>query len=203
VKTGKYYTLSEGPRPVIYLPSDYHSRATLVVRTGGDPRSLLAPVRREVQALDPDVVPIDLETMKQYMALPLFPAHTTGLLLGAFGTLALVLAITGLYGVVSYSVSQRTHEIGVRMALGAGARDVLKLAVLQGLRPTLVGVACGLVGAYAVTRVLSSLLYGIRPTDALTFAGVSLLLTGVALIASYIPARRAMKVDPTLALRHE
>ena len=203
VKTGKYHTLGEEPQPVMYLPADYHPRATLVVRTAGDPRALLASVRREVQALDPNVVPIDLETMKEYMALPLFPAHTAGLLLGAFGVLALVLSVTGLYAVISYSASQRTHEIGVRMALGARERDVLRLVVGQGIRLALIGEACGLVGALGLTQALSSLLYGIRPTDPLTFAGVSLVMTGVALLASYIPARRATKVDPMVALRYE
>jgi len=203
VKTGKYHTLSEGPQPVIYLPADSEWHATLLIRTEGDPKGLLASVRREVQALDPDAVPIDLETMQQYMALPLFPAHTTGLLLGAFGILALVLAVTGLYGVISYAVSQRTHEIGIRMALGAERRDVLRLVVGQGLGLTLIGVAIGLAGAFAATRALSSLLYGISPTDPVTFLGVSFLLTAVALLACYIPARRAVKVDPMVALRYE
>jgi len=175
----------------------------LVVRAAGDPHSLLPAVRREVQALDPNVVPFDLETMKEYMAFPLFPAHTTGILLGAFGFLALVLAIGGLYGVMAYAVSQRTHEIGVRMALGAARQDVVKLVVGQGMRLTLIGVGIGLLGALAATRVLSSLLYGISSTDPITFLAVSLILTGVAFTASYIPARRATRVDPMVALRHE
>jgi predicted permease len=203
VKTGKYRTLSEAPQPVIYLPTDYQPRATLVVRTDGDPRGLLASLRREAQALDPMVVPVDLETMSEYMTLPLFPVRTAGLLLGAFGALALVLAVAGLYGLISYSVSQRTHEIGVRMALGAERIHVLKSVVGMGMRLTLIGVACGLAGAFAVTRVLSSLLYGIRPTDPLTFIGAPFILTVVALTASYVPARRATEVDPMAALRYE
>jgi predicted permease len=203
VKTGKYHTLSEDPQPFMYLPFDHRPRATLVVRTESDPRSLLAPVRREVQALDPNVIPIDLETMKQYMALPLFPAHTTGLLLGAFGILALVLAVTGLYGVISYSVGQRTREIGLRMALGANRSDVLKLVLRHGMVLALAGVSLGVIVSLVAARVLSSLLYGIRPTDPTTYVSVSLTLTAVALLASYIPARRAAKVDPMVALRHE
>ncbi len=203
VRTGKYHTLGEDPQPFLYLPFEYSPRATLVVRTEGDPRVLLTSVRRAVQALDPNVLPIDLETMKQYMALPLFPAHTTGLLLGAFGILALVLAVTGLYGVISYSVEQRTREIGVRMALGANQTGVLKLVLRQGMALTLIGVTLGVVASLAVTRVLSSLLYGIRPTDPATYISVSLILAAVALLASYIPARRATKVDPTVALRYE
>ena len=203
VKTGKYRTLGEDAQSFMYLPIGYGSRATLVVRAGGDPHGLLPALRHEVQALDPNVVPFDLETMKEYMALPLFPARTTGLLLGAFGFLALVLAVAGLYGVMSYGVSQRTHEIGVRMALGAAERDVLKLVVGQGMRLTFIGVAFGLLGAFALTRVLASLLYGIRPTDPLTFAVVPSLLTMVTMLASYIPARRATRVDPMVALRYE
>jgi len=205
VRTGKYRTLSEDALPFFYQPilQVYHPKLTLVVRAAGDPRGLLSAVRREIQTVDPNVVPFDMETMKEYMALPLFPAHTTGLLLGAFGFLALVMAVGGMYGVMAYAVSQRTREIGVRMALGAAGEDVLKLVVSQGMRLTLIGVGIGLLGAFAATRVLSSLLYGISPTDPVTFLGVSLVLIGVAFAANYIPARRATKVDPMVALRYE
>ncbi|MHB8654550.1 MAG: ABC transporter permease [Terriglobia bacterium] len=205
VTTGKYRTLSEGALPFVYRPilQNYDPKSTLVVRAAGDPHSLLPAVRREIQAVDPNVVPFDLETMKEYMTFPLFPARTTGSLLGAFGFLALVMAVGGMYGVMAYAVSQRTREIGVRMALGAAGEDVLKLVVSQGMRLTLIGVGIGLVGAFAATRVLSSLLYGISPTDPVTFLGVSLVLIGVAFAANYIPARRATKVDPMVALRYE
>jgi putative ABC transport system permease protein len=205
VRTGKYRTLSEASLPFLYRPilQNYRPRCTLVVRTAGDPHSLLTEVRREIQALDPNVVPIDLETMKEYMALPLFPAHTAGLLLGAFGALALVLAVGGLYGVMCYAVSQRTHEIGVRVALGAERRDVLKLVVGHGMLLALVGLGAGLASAFAATRALTSLLYGISSSDPVTFVSVSLALMGVAFAASYIPARRATKVDPMVALRYE
>jgi predicted permease len=202
-KNGKYRTLGEDAQPFMYLPIGYRSHATLVVRAAGDPRSLLPALRQELQSLDPNVVPFDLETIQQYMALPLFPARSTALLLGAFGLLALVLAIAGLYGVMSYAVSQRTREMGVRMALGAANRDLLKLVVGHGLRLTLLGLACGLLGAFALTRVLASFLYGIRPTDPATFVAMPVLLALVTLLASYIPARRATKVEPMVALRYQ
>lgn len=205
VRTGKYRSLGEDPEPFMYRSywQSYDPRVHLVVRTEADQASVIAGMRQAVQALDPNLALYDVETMKQLMLLPLFPAHAAGLMLGVFGGLALLLATMGLYGVMSYLVAQRTHEVGIRMALGARAEDVLKLIVTSGLRLTLVGVAIGLAGAWAVTRLLSSLLYGIRPTDFVTFAGVSLILTTVAALASYIPARRAIKVDPVVALRHE
>ena len=205
VKTGKYRTLGEDPQPFMYKPcwQNYVPQVRLVVRTQADPASVIAGMRRAVQALDPNLALYDVETLKQLMLLPLFPAHATGLLLGVFGGLALLLATMGLYGVMSYLVAQRTREVGIRMALGARGTDVFKLVLGTGMRQTLAGIVIGLAGALAVTRLLASLLYGIRPTDVVTFAGVSLLLVGVASLASYVPARRATRVDPMVALRHE
>ena len=202
VKTGKYRTLGEEPIPLVYLPR-LPSRRTLVVHTSGDPTALLDTIRREIQKVDPNIAATDLETMQQYMTLPLFPARTTGLLLGASGILALLLTCIGLFGVISYIVSQRTHEIGVRMALGARRADVLKLVFGHGFAVTSIGLAIGLAASFGVTRFLSSLLYGIRPNDPVTLLGVSLGLALVALLACYLPARRAMRVDPMVALRYE
>jgi predicted permease len=205
VRTGKYRTLGEEPQPFMYQSywQNYLPRVQLVVRTQADPASVIAGMRGAAQALDPNLALYDVETLKQLMLLPLFPAHATGLLLGVLGGLALLLATMGLYGVMSYLVAQRTRELGIRMALGARRTDVFKLVLGNGMRQTLVGIVIGLAGALAVTRQLASLLYGIRPTDFLTFAGVSLLLAGVAFLASYVPAQRATRVDPMVALRHE
>ena len=202
-KTGKYRSLDEEPRPFLYRPFSYMAMAALVVRTAGDPETMLATVRREAQALDPNLALVQLDTLEEHMAFPLFAARASGTLLGALGFLALVLALVGLYGMLAFLVSQRTREIGIRMALGAQRSEVLKLVMRHGLSLTLIGVGIGLAGAFAVTSVLSSVLYGIRPTDPLTFIGVSLLLLGVAALACFIPARRATKVDPLVALRYE
>ena len=203
VKTGKYQSLSEEPQPFMYCLMDSPRMATLVVRTHGDEGTVLASIRKEVRMIDPNVVPIDMATMSQYMALPLFPARTTGLLLSAFGVTALLLAVAGLYGVISYSVSQRTHEIGLRMALGADQRTVLRLILRQGAWLTLVGIGAGLLLSLAATRVLSGLLYGVKATDPVTFAGVALLLIAVAMASCYLPARRAAATEPMQALRLE
>lgn len=200
-KTGKYRTLGEEPIPLIYLPR-LPSRRTLVVRTSGDPKSLLDTIRREIQTVDPSIAAADLETMQQYMTFPLFPARTAGLLLGTSGILALVTSI-GLFGVISYIVSQRTHEIGVRMALGARRGDILRLVFGHGVVVMSIGLAVGLTAAFGVTRFLSSILYGIRPNDPITLLSVSLGLTLVALLACYFPAQRAMRVAPMVALRYE
>lgn len=205
VKSGKYRTIGENPRPFMYRPFGQYwiPQMHLIVRTAGDTATVLNEMRRAVQEIDPHLALYDAETLQQLMLLPLFPAHAAGLLLGVFGSIALLLAMGGLYGVMSYLVAQRTHEVGIRMALGARAGDVVRLIVRNGLRLALAGVAIGLAGAFAVTRLLSSLLYGIRPTDFATFAAVAVALTSAACLASYVPARRATKVDPMIALRHE
>lgn len=202
VKGGKYRTLGEPPLAVVYRGGLPDNR-TVVIRTSGDARGLLEEVRREVQVVDPLMAATDLQTMEDYMALPLFPARTTGLLLGFSGILALVLTTVGLFGVIAYVVSQRTHEIGVRMALGARRSDVLKLVMRQGLQLTLTGVGIGLCAAFFAARLLSPLLYGIGANDPATLAGVTMVLAAVAMLACYLPARRAMRVDPAAALRYE
>lgn len=202
VPTGKYRTLGEDPTPALYLPQ-LPPRRTLVVRSSGDPAALLGSMRHEIHSVDPNVAATDMETMQQYMSLPLFPARTTGLLLGASGFLALILTTIGLFGVISYIVSQRTHEIGVRLAMGAQRTHIVNLVIRQGLLVTFTGLAIGLGAAFGAARLLSSLLYGIGPTDPATFVGVAALLCAVTVLACYLPARRAMRMDPTVALRYE
>ncbi|HKS81584.1 MAG TPA: ABC transporter permease [Candidatus Acidoferrales bacterium] len=203
VKTGKYRSLGEDPIPLVYEPIGSMPRATLVVRTANDPRSLLEPIRKGIQAVDPNLAATDIETLQTFMTLPLFPARVTGILLGAFGLLALALAMGGLYGVISYTMSQRTREIGLRMALGAGPRDVAALVLRYGLAMSGLGVVLGIALAFGATHVLSSLLYGIRADDPATLIGVSFVLIAVTLLACWLPARRAMEVDPMVALRYE
>src|SRR5215471_4640381 len=202
VPTGKYRTLGEDSVPVVFLPQ-IGARRTLVARTSGDPATLLGSVRREIHSVDPNIAPTDLETMQQYMSLPLFPARTLGLLLGVSGLLALVLTTIGLFGVISYIVSQRTHEIGVRVALGARRSDILNLVVRHGLFLTVVGLVVGLGMAFGAAQLVSSLLYGVTPTDPTTFIAVATVLCVVTVLACYLPARRAMRVDPMIALRYE
>jgi putative ABC transport system permease protein len=160
-------------------------------------------VRRQVREIDANVPVMDVMSMEQRLTQSVEPRRLQMLLFGAFAVVALIIATVGIYGVISYAVSQRTHEIGIRMALGAQAGDVLRMVVWRGIRLTLIGVALGLVAALAQARVLKSLLFEVSATDPATFALIALLLIVVALIASYIPARRATKVDPLQALRHE
>jgi predicted permease len=205
VRGGKYRTLGEQPHPVLFRSflQQYHPKATLVVQTAGSPASLLVEVHAQVSKLDPNLALIQLGSLQEHLAFALFPARVTGILLGVIGSLGLLLAVVGLSGMIAYSVAQRTNEIGVRMALGAQRRDVLRLVVSDGARLSLCGIAIGLLASFGLTRFLSSLLYGISPTDPTTFAVVSLLLFMVGVLASYVPARRATKVDPIVALRYE
>jgi predicted permease len=189
----------------IYVPYLQAKRnfMQLAIRTTADPTSLASAVRREVAAVDPEQPIARLATLDQTLSESVAPRRFNMLLLGIFAALALAISTVGIYGVVAYSVTQRTHEVGIRMALGAERRDVLNMIVGQGLKLALIGVAIGIAGALALTRFLSSMLYGITPTDPLTFVVVSLILIAVALVACYIPARRAAKVDPMVALRYE
>ena len=205
VKEGKYFNISEEPRPFIWAPltQDYMSHGVLVVRTTADPNSLFGPVRAEIGRIDPNLPLFEVKTLTDHLRLALFPARIAAIVLGVFGFVALLLSAIGIYGITSYAVAQRTHEIGIRMALGAQVGDVMKLMLNHGLKLTMIGAAIGLLGAYLATRAITSVLYGVSATDPLTFGVVSVLLIGVALVACYVPARRATKVDPLVALRNE
>jgi putative ABC transport system permease protein len=175
----------------------------IVVRTAGEPLALANALRSQVQSLDRNLPIARLQTMESLVSGSVSQPRFRTLLLSLFAALALILAMIGIYGVIAYSVTQRTHEIGIRLALGAQRRDVLQLVLRQGMRLTGIGVLAGLAGALAMTRLMQGLLFGISPTDLLTFAAIPLLLTGVALLACWLPARKATKVDPLIALRHE
>ena len=176
---------------------------TLAVRTAAEPQNLVNAIRREVWALDRNIPVTDVQTMEQILETVTVQQRFNTTLLGIFAAAALVLAAVGIYGVLSYSVIQRTHEIGIRMALGAQTRDVLRLVIAQGMKPALTGVVIGLVGAFVLTRLMEKLLFGVGTSDPATFAAVGLLLPIVALLACYLPARRATQVDPLTSLRHE
>jgi putative ABC transport system permease protein len=188
-----------------YLPhaQDSWNAMVLVAKTKGDPLTLAEAMRREVAAIDRDQPVFDVHTMREVRAISLALYSFSSVMLSVFAGIALLLAAIGIYGVMSYAVLQRTQEIGIRMALGAQARDVLKLVVRNGMSLAAIGVVVGLAGAYGLTRLLASLLVGVAPTDVLTFSIVTLALLLVALLACYIPARRATKVDPLVALRYE
>ena len=193
------------PNLGIYLPIWAYATPDghLVVRTGMDPRAAAGSIRRTIWSVDPLAAVPHEETLKTIVQTSVAPRRYETSLGALFALIALLLAALGLYGVISYSITQRTHEFGIRMALGAEKRDVLRMVVGQGIRLALIGVVIGIAGALALTRFLSSLLYGVKPTDPLTFVAVSLILIAVALAACYIPARRASKVDPMVALRYE
>ncbi|HEX6717950.1 MAG TPA: ABC transporter permease [Pyrinomonadaceae bacterium] len=204
-KGGKYFNIAEDPRPFVWQPmaQDYSSSGILVVRTKGNPEGLFGAVRSQIQSLDPNLPLFDVKTLTEHMRLALFPAKVAATVLGVFGLVALMLSAIGVYGITSYAVAQRTHEIGIRLALGAQLSDVLRLVLSHGLKLTIIGAALGLFGAFLATRAITSVLYGVSATDPLTFGFVSVLLIGVALVACYVPARRATKVEPVIALRTE
>jgi len=204
-RTGKYRTLGEQPRPFLYR-SVWQSAATpqaVLARVTGDPRIALGAIRQAARQLDPKVPVSGLGTLTEAMSTSLLLPRVSAALFGLFGLLGLLLAGLGVYGVISCAVSQRTHEIGIRVAMGARGGDILMLVVRQGLWLTFLGVTTGLAAAAGVTRALSAVLYGVSTTDALTFVGVSLFIVLVALAASYFPARRAARLDPVVALRHQ
>jgi putative ABC transport system permease protein len=201
----KHRGLDAGAEPTVYMPHPElsYNGMSLVMRTKGDPQALAASAQREIQAIDPEQPVADVRTMEQWLAESVARARFSAMLLGVFAVLALLLATVGIYGVISYTVTQRTHELGIRVALGAQRSDVLRLVIGQGLALAGVGVALGLVGAFALTRLVRSLLYEVSATDPLTYVGLSLFLLLVALLACYLPARRATRVDPMQALRYE
>jgi putative ABC transport system permease protein len=190
----------------IYVPyagQNATSTAMLAVRTDADPRSLATAVREEVMAVDAEQPVFAVSTMEQRIADSMSGTRFNATLLGFFGFAALVLASVGVYGVITYFVAQRTHEIGIRVALGARPRDVVGMVMRQGIATTAAGLTLGLVGAAGAARYLGSLLYEVRPNDPVTMGCVAMLLGGAALGACYVPARRATGVDPMVALRHE
>jgi putative ABC transport system permease protein len=197
--------LESEPGPSIYVPYFQNPWPTMsaVIRAAGDPMRPAAAVRKEVLALDSNQPVYNVRPLEDVLGASLAARRFQMLLLGIFAAVALIMAAIGVYAVMAEFVTQRTHEIGIRMALGAHPHDVLALVVGQGIRMTVTGVAIGLAGAFALTRWMSSLLFGVSPTDLVTFAAVSLTITGVALLACYIPARRASRLDPIAAVRHE
>ena len=198
----RHRTLESGPFATMYLPV-LGGSSNLAIRVAGDPLSLASALRTELQAIDPDQPIAAVRTMEEVVAASIGAPRYRTMLLGLFAFVALLLAAIGIYGVISYAVAQRTHEIGIRMALGAQSMAVHRLVIGQGMTLALVGVGAGLIGAFALTRLLAGLLFGVTATDPVTFTSVAVILTGIALLACWIPARRAARVDPMIALRHE
>ncbi|HUI40542.1 MAG TPA: FtsX-like permease family protein, partial [Terriglobia bacterium] len=201
------WMLSPGAQPYFYLPlrQNFQSFLTLEVRSVASPQSLVPVVQQEIHKLDPDLPIMDVRAMRETVQglAGFFVIRLAASLAGVMGILGLTLAVVGVYGVVSFAVDRRTHEIGIRMALGAERGDILKLALRQGVGLVMFGIVAGLLAAVAVTHAMAKLLMGVSTTDPVTYALVSTLLLVVALLASYIPARRAARVDPMVALRRE
>ena len=203
----KHFGLDVPELPGLYSPytqiNPWKRWMTFVARTQSDPTVMGQAIKQQIWKVDPQLPISRFQTMDEVAASSFAARSFNMLLLGIFAGLALALAAVGIYGVMSYAVTQRTQEIGIRMALGARAPDVLRLIIKTGMTMTLIGVVIGVGGALALTRVMATLLFGVSPTDKLTFAAVSIVLAVVALLACYLPARRATKVDPMVALRYE
>ncbi len=195
-----YFPFNQAPNDMLPFLAP---RMNLIIRTTADPLNLTAAVRRQVQGMDPNQPVYNVSTMEQTLDQSLVTQRLSMTLLAFLASLALILAAVGIYGVMSYTVTQRSHEIGIRMAIGAQPRDVFKMVIGRGMMLALIGVAFGLVGAFSLTRLMKSMLFAVEPTDPVTFAGIAVLLTSVALVACYVPGRRATKVDPLVALRYE
>src|SRR5262249_17147610 len=204
-KDGKYLSIGETSRPMIYFPllQSYESSVTLVARTSQDPGSAIAGIRGEIQQLDRALPVYDAMPLSAQMGLSLFPARLAAAMLGAFGLLALVLAAVGIYGIVSFASRRRIREIGIRVALGATKGRVVLLVIRRAVTLLAIGLGVGLAGALALTRFLSSVLYGVSATDSIAFLSVGFLLAFVALAASWVPARQAAGKDPLTALHYE
>jgi putative ABC transport system permease protein len=206
VADAKLYGLDAPVEPAVYVPHAQHtgeSSVAVVVRTEGDPAAIASAVRREILKLDPEQPVSNLRTMQTVLSDSLMLRRVSMLLLSVFASLALTLATVGIYGLTAYSVSRRTHEIGLRVALGASQPQILRLVVGRGLVTSLIGAGIGVAAAFELTRGLSGMLYGVTATDPLVFAGVPLLLIAVSVLASYVPARKATRIDPLAALRYE
>jgi putative ABC transport system permease protein len=205
VRGEKQDGLNKEVKPEVYElhRQNPQNQMTIAVRTTVDPMSLAGAVREEIRAVDRDLPPFDIKPMTEVLSASLATQRFTMLLLGVFAAVALGLAAIGIYGVIAYSVTQRTHEIGVRRALGAKSGDVMILIVGEALRLATVGIAVGLAASLAVTRLIAGLLFGISVTDPVTFVVVAAILGGVAFVAGFVPARRAIKIDPMVALRYE
>jgi predicted lysophospholipase L1 biosynthesis ABC-type transport system permease subunit len=203
VKDSKYRRLTEEVRPAVFTPffQSYRGDMTLHVRTTGEPAAMLAAVRREVQALDGSLPLYNTRTLEEQKTRSLYTSRLAAALLTTFGLLALLLAAVGMYGVMAYAVKRRMHEIGIRMALGAQGSDVRRLVMVEGTAIMTIGLLLGLGGALAGTRLVGSFLYGVRPNDPIAFAGGAVLLATVTLLANYLPARHASRIDPLLAIR--
>jgi predicted permease len=204
-RDAKYADLAEATPPMLYLPLDQQWRParTLMVRTAGSPERIAPAVRRAVRALDPALPRPGVTTLARETAIVLLPQRVAAVVTGALGGAGLLLASVGLYGVVAYSVSRRTREIGIRVAIGARRTDVLRMVLREGMRLTALGVAVGVALAAVATRLMASLLFGVSPLDPVTFAAMSGLFVTVALVATWLPARRAAAADPRVALQAE